>query len=565
MSRLQPRLKALATSNISSQSASASKEPPSKLPTPLSRQNARLPSIDPLSERATLFLIRRTLCSQLGDKGRSSPAPIDELLPPLTSSNEVDLQLYAFISIIIREFVHTWYTKITPDHVFVEEVVKIIAHCTRALEQRLRKVDLESVLFDELPDLLDVHVQAYRASQYPLHPPPFESDPRQIYHSLWPFPALSPVPDSTVQYAVQEQVENEAAYRQLLVQGVLAVLLPTEDLENDCLTALVGQIFSEMILGGGIGGKASEPWLLWEGITKIAEVIQAQLPKSKAQVRLDRSNSDLVNSAPSVISRKTGKGWKVAHSIQKTFWLVLQYVFVAFTAVRFMIISIATSSALPSRIAPSMKIIGSAHSKDDVEPPSLTNTTTTSKGRTPPLKQPILKMKIWSCVSNLIDLEARMPWLYATISMLQWGAVAGPGKVGGTDGMIDKLLSHAIQAHVLDLALLPTLLRTARAALFPNNTLAPPRTIPSASEQVLIRHRCAQAILSLIPAKIQDVYFGPGIERRVREVEDALDIFGDSYCNKHLLYGVVELIIVRLIPELAEKGVEELLEERLSS
>ena len=54
---------------------------------------------------------------------------------------------------------HTWYTKITPDHVFVEEVVKIIAHCTRGLEQRLRKVDLESLLFDELPDLLDVHVQ----------------------------------------------------------------------------------------------------------------------------------------------------------------------------------------------------------------------------------------------------------------------------------------------------------------------------------------------------------------------------------------------------------------------
>ena len=118
---------------------------------------------------------------------------------------------------------------------------------------------------------------------------------------------------------------------------------------------------------------------------------------------------------------------------------------------------------------------------------------------------------------------------------------------------------------MLDPALLPTLLRTIRAALFPDNTLAPPRTIPSASEQLLIRQRCAEMILSLIPAKIQDIYFGPGIERRVREVEEVLNTFGDSYCNKHLLYGVVELIVVRLIPELAEKGVEELLEERLSS
>jgi hypothetical protein len=159
MSRLQPRPKALATSNISSQSATGNREPIPKTGTPASRQNVRVPLTDALSERATLVLIRRTLCSQLGDKGRSTPAPIDEILPPLTSSNEVDLQLYALIAIIIREFVQTWYGKITPDQVFVEEVVKIIAHCTRALEQRLRNVDLESLLFDELPEFLEVHVQ----------------------------------------------------------------------------------------------------------------------------------------------------------------------------------------------------------------------------------------------------------------------------------------------------------------------------------------------------------------------------------------------------------------------
>jgi hypothetical protein len=71
----------------------------------------------------------------------------------------VDLQLYAFIAIIIREFVLTWYAKITNDQAFVEEVLSIIAHCSRALEQRLRKVDLEALLFDELPELLEVHIK----------------------------------------------------------------------------------------------------------------------------------------------------------------------------------------------------------------------------------------------------------------------------------------------------------------------------------------------------------------------------------------------------------------------
>ena len=230
------------------------------------------------------------------------------------------------------------------------------------------------------------------------------------------------------------QMENEAAYRQLLVQGVLAVLLPTEDLENDCLTALVGQIFSEMILGSGIGGKACEPWLLWEGITKAAEVIQTHLPKSKAQVRVERSNSDLRNSMPLNMSGGSTKHWRLGRSIQKTFWLILQYAFLAFTAVRFIIITLVTSSTLPSRTNTS----GSGYSKEYMEPPEPTDTNRPSKGRTVPLKQPVIKMKIWSCVSSVLDLGVRMPWLSATISMLQWGAITGPGEVGNTDGIIDK-------------------------------------------------------------------------------------------------------------------------------
>ncbi|CZT51761.1 related to MSS51 protein [Rhynchosporium secalis] len=412
MSKLQPRQKAAAT--VSSQPISAADDLLSGPAKPGTRQNFRLPPVDPVSDRATLFLIRRTLCSQLGEKGRNTPAPIDQLLPPLTSSNDVDLQLYALISIIIREFVQTWYTKITPDQVFVEEVVKIIAHCTRALEQRL----------------------PYRASRDPLHPDPVESKPRYIYHSLWPFPALSPVPD--LEQATVEQVENESAYRQLLVQGVLAVLLPTEDLENDCLTTLVGQIFSEMILGGGIGGKASEPWLLWEGITKMAEVIQTKLPNNKAQNRVERSNSDLQDFVPPNMTGKKTRSWKLGHSLHKTFWLVLQYGFVAFTAIRFLIVTLATATSLPSRIAPTTKITGSTLASDQIESSESIASDNSSAIRRISSKRPIVEMKIWSCASSLLELNARMPWLNATLSFLQWTSLVGPWEVGDTDGMVDK-------------------------------------------------------------------------------------------------------------------------------
>ena len=69
------------------------------------------------------------------------------------------MQLYAIIAIVLKDFVYAWYAKITPDHAFVEEVIQIIAHTTRALEQRLRRVDLGGLVLDEIPAVVAAHVQ----------------------------------------------------------------------------------------------------------------------------------------------------------------------------------------------------------------------------------------------------------------------------------------------------------------------------------------------------------------------------------------------------------------------
>lgn len=52
-------------------------------------------------------------------------------------------------------------------------------------------------------------------------------------------------------------------------------------------------------------------------------------------------------------------------------------------------------------------------------------------------------------------------------------------------------------------------------------------------------------------------------EDMIDEVEGILAVLSDEYCNKHLMYGVLELVLVRLMPELGARGVEELWEERL--
>ena len=51
----------------------------------------------------------------------------------------------------------------------------------------------------------------------------------------------------------------------------------------------------------------------------------------------------------------------------------------------------------------------------------------------------------------------------------------------------------------------------------------------------------------------------------VGEVEGELDVWGDEYLNKHLGYAVLELIVIRILPEIGEQRVEELLRERLGN
>lgn len=121
------------------------------------------------SARATTALIRRVLCPQ-PTTGSNEAQPIEDLLPPLTSSNDVDLQLYAIIAIVVKETIYSWYGKITSDQTFVEEVVRIIAHCTTGLEGRLRKVDIESLTFDEIPELVENHISGQSPSPPPNTP-----------------------------------------------------------------------------------------------------------------------------------------------------------------------------------------------------------------------------------------------------------------------------------------------------------------------------------------------------------------------------------------------------------
>lgn len=252
---------------------------------------------------------------------------------------------------------------------------------------------------------------------------PVQADSRAIYHALCPLPQLSPIPDSENPDTIFKQAENEVAYRQLLVQGVLAVLLPTEDLENECLTSLVGEILSEMIIGGVVAKKVSEPWMIWTGLTILSDVLQRKQKDARGS-RMTRRNS-------------VGQGAK-GLSIPGLFWSLMHYLFAFTTFVRVFVMTLATSRSIPSRgrslrlsLSESTRHIdGSERTKMDAR--------SSAELSSEAAKTPVLAFSMWSTVSKWLEMDKRMPWLCGNLSMLQWLAIAGPGRVAGFDGVVDR-------------------------------------------------------------------------------------------------------------------------------
>jgi hypothetical protein len=213
-------------------------------------------------------------------------------------------------------------------------------------------------------------------------------------------------------------------YRQLLVQAVLDILLPTEDLENDCLTALVGQIFSELIIANAVANKLSEPWLIYEVLIIISRVV---LQKRTA------GTDDTIRTTSKKSSPSASRG---ILSVTDLFWTILKWCFLATAFLRTIFAILLASRSVPFRTSRSRGARGDVtDQKTRLEP---VQATILSETEPESVKTPLLAFRLWAAVSNLIEIDVRMPWLHGTLSLLQWIAMTGPGRMADVDGRLDR-------------------------------------------------------------------------------------------------------------------------------
>ncbi|KAI5291862.1 hypothetical protein KEM54_004707 [Ascosphaera aggregata] len=461
--------------------------------------------LDATTDRATTALIYRVLCSHMqlnASNGASiSPKPLDQLLPPLTSSNKIDLQLYALLAIIVKEYINPWYSRITPDHTLTDEIVKLFAHCTRAVEQRLRRVDIDALLLNDLPALVESHIHGFHIATETSASGPNSVRFRAVYHTLNPHPALDPVPDPTNPSSVATQEEKEGTYRHLLSQAVLAVLLPTEDLKNVCLRTILEDILADLLLGEVVSKKICDKSSIWEYLTKVLHLLQDHSGKGKGKVHKGKAGASNATATVATANSKSSKSQLEKFGLlgrpdlsengaasdavpnRRDFlaskraafsafmWTVLQCLYLIFITVRFAVTGLYKIYSTPEQIQRrQLKDVSRPVTPNDAGSSTASAASTmVIDGGNSSQKPPFLSYHIFSMVSSLFKVNQRMPWLESTGALFQHILLYGPGQMGKAGGILDRFCHETIQNHVLTPDLVPIMLLATRAALFPGN------------------------------------------------------------------------------------------------
>lgn len=276
--------------------------------------------------------------------------------------------------------------------------------------------------------------QAFRQAREQSYLSGLPTSHRALYHQLNPHPGLSPVPDPTDPDTISEQSENEAIYRRLLGNGTLAVLLPTEDLENSSLRTLVGDVLADLILGREVAGRICEGKFFWETTTKLLNIIgdrrAGQDPGSSEkstssrleQFGLLHTHEESTESRPPVVLPMTAWIWNILHGI-----------YIGYVALRFIVTGLFRVASSPGPGASHGAGVSFPIATPGTEKEWLESSSDGLLG-----KRPVLDYRVSSMASQLLGISQRMPWLTGLFALVQHLIVVGRGRLGDTDSVLDR-------------------------------------------------------------------------------------------------------------------------------
>lgn len=327
--------------------------------------------------------------------------------------------------------------------------------------------------------------------------------------------------------ALDGHSETERTYLKVLTSGILTTLLPTEDVRSHCERTLVREILSGMVLWNMID-KLSEPWMLYEIISKLlgpepggnnAYRSHGGSPNSTSSVIPGGGGTDDVRDETTFGSHISGKGFGD--------------IFESCLSVLITLLSLITSflSCLYTYAL-------------DLHDPILHP------------RKPIVRSCLVRFILGGFAVSGTQPWLSSALSLLIAPLTQAPA-----GGFVDIIILSNLHSR-LGPDMLVHILSAARDAVFPNGSLGPARPTPSTDEQSQIKVQTAHTLHSRLPTIVAKQCFGEDEAKQFELINELLEVLGEKEINKHLLYRLLDHVVIKLMPKLEECGASELYRER---
>lgn len=223
----------------------------------------------------------------------------DYSLPPLTSSNDLDIRLYALFSLLINDFIFGWYENslnLDEKDQFTKELIFIFAHISRNLQERINKSHNEFIklLITDLPYLLNDHLNNLNEISCLLARDGFrkinEIEQDNILINEW----LLRYSDGLT------NDEKIIIYRRYVVKSIVCLILPHENTESNISREFLVSLLDGVVLKNIIDSFC-DSFVIWDIIGKICQ-------------NLNNSNNNNNNKYDKISRKKS-----IIHSLFKFF------------------------------------------------------------------------------------------------------------------------------------------------------------------------------------------------------------------------------------------------------
>lgn len=251
------------------------------------------------------------------------------------------------------------------------------------------------------------------------------ADGRILYSTLLPHTALLPAPNSPL--SCDQQQLHEGTYHKILAEGILALLVPAEDLRNPCLKSLLTAILADMILDGVVSKKLCDGAFVYDMIQRAANSARGTSKPWAVETPSHPPKTDRLAHFGLLAPRSPIAN----HNATDIFWSIFGYLMLITTYLQSCFNSWIWATKLPKRPSSKNNTIHNPPRTDVLDDPI--NRIQHEEVTTSHL--PIMSYHMWAMAATMVNFPERMPWATGFAKLLRHYLLQ---QLGGYDGYLDR-------------------------------------------------------------------------------------------------------------------------------